>query len=163
MRNGLLVAIALSILVGCAQQEKPQVSRWPDENFENQILAQQFKKKGANIFCDQKVYLDCYQIDRTQCLKALRPFRRECFEFATQKAGRNIASNPKFTEYYSICMVSRHTLLHVDGDYTKIGACLDEAQFDQEQLKRTLTPTTNEILQTIDADWTLEKLRREEK
>jgi hypothetical protein len=42
----------------------------------NQILSQQFKKKGADLFCGQPSYLECLKIKRDQCLRELKPFNK---------------------------------------------------------------------------------------
>ena len=161
MRRILLCAVASLLISSCAQSEMPQ--GMPIDDLRNRIATQQFQTKGADIFCDQAAYLECYRIDRNQCLFQMRPFNNPCFEFATEKGGRYLPKNNKFFEYFSRCMVNQHLTFYGDENFNEIAACLNNFQMDAEQFQKTMKPTSIQILTTLDEDITLEELRGGEK
>lgn len=158
MRQTLLCVIALFLMTGCAQTEKHEVVITDD--FQNQILSQQFKKKGAYLYCDQPSYLKCLNIDRDQCLKELKPFTKECFEYASASVSGNIAGNSKkFINLFGFCMFSKHLMFRGEENLQEIGMCLQNNPFDEDQIQKSLTPTNYELIMTISKDeYDLERL-----
>lgn len=161
MNRILLWTITTLLILSCAQSKRPKGVSIDD--LRNQIATQQFKAKGADIFCDQASYLECYQIDRNQCLSQMRPFNSQCFDFAIAKAGKYIPDNEKFFEYFSRCMTNQHLTFHGDENFREIAACLNNLQLDREQFRKTMDPSLIQLLTIFDEDMTLEKLRRDGK
>jgi hypothetical protein len=148
MRRTLLCAFAILMLSGCAQTNKPHHNF--EDDFKNQILSQQFKKKGADLFCDQPSYLECLKIKRDQCLRELKPFNKECFEYSSGQVNGRISENTeKFGNLFGFCMITKHIMFRGEKDIKEIGMCMQNNPLDENQFQKTLTPTDQEVIVTI--------------
>lgn len=103
------------------------------------ILQDSFMKNGANIFCDQGAYTQCFQITTSECVEELSPFINECFADSNEKYGElKVRKNEKkHAEYFSKCMLLKHLSIHAD-DIEQIGVCLKNVKFDTNRMKESL-------------------------
>ena len=104
-------------------------------------MREKLDKNGARLFCDQKGYLGCYNIQYAQCMDELSPLKGECLAKANEKFPVLASADEAglYTEYFSQCLAIKHMKLHANDDVRKIGDCMKNLRVDPEDSAKSLT------------------------
>jgi len=144
----LTLILIFLFLTGCMTHARNNDQQLVDEMVQESVysvLAAKYKQNGANLFCDQKTYLICFDISQNQCQLDLQPYVAGCYEVAQKQIGASIDDNnvKEFSKFFGICMMSKHVKVHGPRlssveEFQKIGTCLEEIQFDERQIEKSL-------------------------
>lgn len=103
------------------------------------LIKGKLRQNGQYLFCDQRAYLDCYQIGYQQCLGELAAVKSGCLDKADARfpAIQSTAELEQYSSDVSSCLAVQHAALHREK-MQQLSSCIRNIDFDPAQRDRSL-------------------------
>lgn len=146
MLNLRIFRICLSVMLLCSMSgyAKETISEAEKEKMKEELIMEvfyeKFEKNGPSLLCNQKSYIDCYNITPKKCTADIKSVNEKCIKYSREKTETvkdyKIKKNT-FGKVYTTCVGVRHAAMYSEIAQ-ELGQCLKSVHIDKDKIRKTL-------------------------